>query len=154
MVIEISSAEILHRVRDIAQDELAVTTPDDTLRYKIEPGTEREDKVKMFINESVEDLSSHIWRFLSTEDMEEDASMENAPSLIPDRYVFNLDVSERRAAGKAIILKEKFATVLMESTLMRYYLSLGQVQLSQNHGQASASELKKIQTLIYTKALP
>ena len=37
MTIEISSAELLHRVRDVAQDELAVTTPDETLRYKIEP---------------------------------------------------------------------------------------------------------------------
>ena len=154
MTIEISSAEILHRVRDVAQDELAVTTPDETLRYKIEPGSEKEDKMNTYIGESVENLCSQMWRFLSPECISNYASVENESVVLPERYVFDFDISERRALGKTAILKEKFAAVIVEYTLLRYYLDLGQVQLSQNHSQVAAAELNKISSLLYTKALP
>lgn len=154
MTIEISSAEILHRVRDIAQDELAVTVPDETLRYKIEPGSEKEDKVKTFIAESVDDLCARMLRFLSRDNQQNYASVENAESILPERYVLEFDISERRAAGKAWVLAGKCAAFLVEDTLMKYYLTIGQVALSQNHAQLAAAEQNKITTLLYTKALP
>lgn len=154
MTIEISSKEILYRVRDIAQDELAVTTPDETLRYKIEPGSEKEDKVKMFISESFENLCSLFWRFLSEECREQFGLIDNTAVILPERYVLEFEISERRAAGKTNIVTQKCATFLVQDTLMRYYLSVGQVNLAQNHAQASLGEQKNISTLIYTKALP
>lgn len=154
MRIEISSAEILHRVRDIAQDELAATTQDETLRYKIEPGTEKEDKVKTFIGESFENLGELLWRFLSVEGQGYFGSVENSATVLPQKYVFDFDISERRAAGKASILTAKCATVIVQDTLARHYESVGQTQLAQNHAQLAAAEQKNISKLLYTKALP
>lgn len=154
MIIEISSAEILHRVRDIAQDELAVTIPDETLRYKIEPGSEKEDKVKTFISSSVEDFCALAWRFLSDESQQRYGWVENSEVVLPERYCFKFDVSERRAAGKASIITNKSASYLVENTLQKYYLSIGQVALAQNHAQQASAEMNLISTLLYTKALP
>lgn len=154
MIVEISPKEILYRVRDIAQDELAVTTPDETLRYKIEPGSEKEDKVKMFISESFENLCSQVLRFLSSETQGYFAGVDNAAIELPDRFVLEFEISERRAAGKAAIVANKCAKYIAENTLLNYYLSVGQVNLAQNHGQVAAAELNKISTLLYTKALP
>lgn len=154
MRIEINSAEILHRVRDIAQDELAATTQDETLRYKIEPGTEKEDKVKTFIGQSFENLAWQLWRFLSTENQAEFWSVANSATTLPEKYVFDFDVSERREAGKASILAAKCSAEVVEDTLFRYYTSVGQVQMAQNHLQQATAEQKNISTIIFTKALP
>lgn len=154
MTIEISSAEILYRVRDVAQDELAVSVPDETLRYKIEPGSEKEDKVKSFIAQAVEDLCSRVWRFLSDKSHQDYAMIDNAAETLPERYVFEFEISERRAFGKANMLANKFISYAVEYALMNYYLTIGQVALSQNHAQLAALDQNKISNLLYTKALP
>ena len=154
MIIEISPKEILYRVRDIAQDELAVTTPDETLRYKIDPGSEKEDKVKAFINESFENLCNLFWRFLSEDSRYRYGAVENTDVVLPDKYVLEFEISERRAAGKTAIVTGKCATFLVQDTLMRYYLSVGLVNLAQNHANASSAEQRNLSSLLYTKALP
>lgn len=154
MTIEISPAEILYRVRDKAQDELAVSVPDETLRYKIEPGSEKEDKVKTYILESFEDLCASVWRFLSEKTQSDYVDIGNSATALPDRFVLEFSISERRAAGKAAMVANKCMAFFVEFTLARYYLDIGQVALSQNHSLLAVGEQDKISKLLYTKALP
>ena len=73
---------------------------------------------------------------------------------IPDAYVYELDLSPRRAVGKAQQLTDVMHDYLVHSTLMRFYDAVNGTELKAKHEDAANAASIQLVKLLYTKARP
>lgn len=119
-------------------------------RYLIEAGTEKNDEIYADIILANDSLKGILQTFLIDCLVEQYDDMQQ----IPDAYVYELDLSPRRAVGKAQQLTDVMHDYLVHSTLMRFYDAVNGAELKAKHETAANAASIQLVNLLYTKARP
>lgn len=149
MKIIIHKKEVLFDVMNKSHEEVA-GIPDAEARYRIEAGEHKMNELERALAEVGSKLARRVHRYL-VEYYEQEAC--NAPSL-PEAFVYEFDFSERRMAGKAQPLADAMHSFLVHYTLAKFYASVSQTELSNNHSKSTQEAMSDIDELINTKAAP
>lgn len=155
MTISISTAEVLHHIRRLAHIELENTIPDETARYKVEPGTEKLDELRRMLLNSFGNLTELLSRFLIFTGTDSDSyAITNAAPTLPDSFSLELDSTSRRLAGKAQAVGSACFSYLTNAVLVEYYSSVAQPNLVDAHVKLLAKDTEVLNKSIYTKTQP
>ena len=73
---------------------------------------------------------------------------------IPESFVYDLALSERRAEGKAQPLTDYMHNFVVHLTLSRFYSAVSQQELSNIHSQLALDTAGLLEEMIYTKKPP
>ena len=149
MVIELYTIEILSRIRATSHREVAAI-PDADARYLAEAGTEKAEELNRCVTDAASRLYGRCSRFLS----QSYETRKDNFSLLPDSYVYDFILSERRAVGKAEPLAEAMNTFMVEYALSKFYSIVNQGDLSNKHSLLAIDAGNQIDQLLYTKQPP
>lgn len=155
MTITISTAEILHNVRRLAHIELESAIPDETARYKVEPGSEKLDELKRILLNAFGNLTELLSRFLVFSGTVSDSyTITNAAPTLPEDFTFSLDSTSRRMVGKAQSIGSACFSYLTNAVLVEYYSSIALPNLVKTHAELLEKDTAVLNSSIYTKTQP
>lgn len=123
---------------------------DPEARDNARAGITKTDEINRCILDALGQLERRCLRFL-TETIVQDAS--DAGSL-PNSYVFDLNLSERRAANKIPALTAVMHDYAVQHALARYYETVHQAELSAAHAKSAEGYGIQIDELLYHKQPP
>ena len=150
MLITLSVEEILKDIKKKSHREVEERIPDVEARYRAEAGTEKEDEITRCMVEAASALSHRLHRYLRTWYQDE---VDNQLA-IPEAFVYDLSLSERRSEGKAQPLADFMHNFVVHLTLSRFYSTVSQQELSNIHSQLALDTAGMLEELIYTKKPP
>lgn len=119
-------------------------------RYLIEAGTEKDDEIYAGIVNANDSLKMLLHTFLV--DCVIDYTDDQVQA--PESYIYELDLTPRRAVGKAQPLADAMHEYLVHAALMRVYEAVNGTELRAKHEAAANAAAGQITTLLYTKARP
>lgn len=149
MRIVICKKEVLFDVMNKSHEEVA-GIEDAEARYRIEAGEHKMNELERDLAEVSTKLARRVHRYLD-EYYEQEA--DNSLSL-PEAFVYEFTFSERRMVGKAQPLADAMHSFLVHYTLAKFYASVSQTELSNNHSKFTQEAMSDIEELINTKAAP
>lgn len=149
MILSLSVPVILRDIKVKSHYEVSVIT-DAEARYRIEAGTEKEEEIYRDMTDVASALSRRLRRYL-VEYYQEEASNEVS---IPDAFVYDLEVSDRRADNLLQPLTDAAHDYVVHYTLAKFYSSVSQVDLSNKHSVLTEEAAKTIENLLYSKQPP
>lgn len=150
MLITLSVEEIMRDIKKKSHREVEEKIPDVEARYRAEAGTEKEDEITRCMVEAASTLSLRLHRYLRTWYQDE----VDDQLAIPEAFVYDLSLSERRAEGKAQPLADCMHNFIVHLTLARFYSTVSQQELSNIHSVQSLDTQKQLEELLYTKLPP
>lgn len=149
MVIKLYTEELVSNIRSISHHEVA-EIPDVEARYRAEAGSEKLPFIYKGISEGVGRLVRRCHRFLQGGyAKEKDNAME-----LPPELVFDFNISERRAVGKAEPLAEEMSSLVVHYALSRFYSNVSQPDLSNKHSLLAIEAGNEIDNMLYSKLPP
>lgn len=146
----INTGEALRDLRKKSQLETE-TVEDVETRYKFEAGQDKDEELFRCMQFADALLRTRLGRFLASDIDQSCAKNEYG---IPENYVYDLIVGERRADGLAVRMVEMLHDYMVSTTLAKYYQTVGAVQLGQARAQSSNATGDLIQRELYTKKPP
>ena len=149
MTLYLSVQELLKDIKQKSHYEVSAIA-DVEARYRVQAGTEKEEQIYRTMLEVATSLAHRLRRFLNDYYQEE---ADNRIS-IPDAFVYDLDISDRRAVNLAQPLTDVCHSYIVHYTLSKFYATVSQGDLSNMHSQATAEAANQIDALIYTKQPP
>lgn len=149
MVITLTTAEIVKRVKAVSHREVAEIA-DTEARYRAEAGSEKIGMLNLCMDDAKRRLCSVCRRFLRATRNESAGNIE----AIPNNYVFEFTLSERRATNSAEPLAEAMNTFMVEYTLSKFYSNVSQGDLSNKHSLLAVEAGDQIQQILFTKMPP
>lgn len=149
MVITLYVSNIISQMRAISHREVSAID-DAEARYRAEAGTEKMDDIRHCVDDAYKRLLGRCSRFLK--DSYTTATSDNIG--IPESYVIELSLSERRAINKADPLEEAMHNFVVEYALSKFYSNVSQGDLSNKHSLAALDAGNNLETLLYTKQPP
>ena len=149
MVITLKYANILNDMKAKSQLEVAnIADPD--ARYRAQVGTEKTVEIQRCISRAVNLLAHQCRRFLVntyTESATDDIS-------VPEQYVFEFSMSERRMVGATEPLQEEMHAFSVHYALAQFYSSVSQQELSNIHSKLTQEAQVNIMAILYHKNPP
>lgn len=149
MLITLQVEELLRDLKKKSHEEVKAIE-DIEARYRAEAGTEKEHEIMRCMVEAASALSRRLWRYLRNYYQDESDNQ----LAIPEAFVYDLVMSERRAEGKAQQLADYMHTFIVHLTLSRFYSTVSQQELSNKHSLQSLEDAKQLDELIYSKLPP
>lgn len=156
ITIRINSAEVLYDIKSKSHTEVTVAVPDESQRYRIEAGTEKEDEIKRCIEQAFAEASGMLARWLIGEytDDGDITTYKNQAVSLPDYLVFYFDWSERRYREKHATLTTLLFSLIVNLAMERFYLSVQAEALAKVRAGQAQSDMSQIQSLVYYKGAP
>jgi len=149
MVIELYTQELLNDLRMKSHQEVS-GIEDVEARYRVEAGSEKLEDITRCLGEGIGALRHRCIRFMK----EEITEISDNTSSLPDKIVFDLSLSERRAIGKSEPLTKAMHTLVVEYSLSKFYSDVNQMELSNKHSALALGAGATIDDLLYTKMPP
>ena len=150
MLIVLSVEELMRDIKKKSHREVEERIADVEARYRAEAGTEKEDEITRCMVEAASALSHRLHRYLRTWYQDE----VDDQLAIPESFVYDLALSERRAEGKAQPLTDYMHNFVVHLTLSRFYSAVSQQELSNIHSQLALDTAGLLEEMIYTKKPP
>lgn len=150
MLIVLNVSELMRDIKKKSHREVEERIADVEARYRAEAGTEKEDEITRCMVEAASNLSHHLHRYLRTWYQDE----VDDQLALPDAFVYDLSLSERRAEGKAQPLADYMHSFVVDLTLSRFYSSVSQQDLSNIHSQKALETARLLEDMLYTKKPP
>lgn len=155
MEITLYTDKIFRELERLSRQEAAgIQDPD--VRYSAEVGTNNREEIYRELTYAVGSLKRVMHRVLKRAVVREveQKTADNLVFAIPDSIVFELAMSERRAANKVVPLCDKMQEFLVNLILTRHYANVGQGEMSKNRSLRAIEIGNEIDELIYTKEPP
>lgn len=149
MVVELKAQLLLIRLKSISHREVA-EIPNVEARYRAEAGSEKEEDLKQCIIDGNAMCSHRVIRFLRRT---YDNQVDNTP-VWPDKFSYELELSERRLANKGGALQTAMADFVLHYALSEFYSHVSQGELSNKHSLLANAAAITIDNLLYTKLPP
>ena len=149
MTLELSIPVLLKDIKSKSYYDVQGITDVET-RYRIQAGTEKEQEIYRTMVEVASTLSHRLRRFLA-EYYQEEANNELS---VPDSFVYELEVSDRRADNLLQPLTDAAHSYVVHYTLSKFYATVSQGDLSNKHSAMTADAAKSIDEILYTKQPP
>lgn len=150
MVIELKTENIIRGIKVTSHREVAeIADPD--ARYRAEAGTEKHKEIYRCVVEAIGKLQHRCLRFLS--ENYKGYRNDNAAEL-PNEFVFEFDMAERRAMGKTDSLAATMHAFAVEYALSKFYSVVSQPDLSNKHSLLAMEAGKELDLLLYSKNPP
>lgn len=111
------------------------------------------DELERAFKGALADLTNLLARFLTDETVVSTATVGNAPG-VEDSYAYVFTGGERRFGGKVQLMADKMHSYMVNMALSRFYISVGQANLSSARANLAASDGAALVTAIYSKAQP
>lgn len=150
MLIVLNVSELMRDIKKKSHREVEEKIPDVEARYRAEAGTEKEDEITRCMVEAASALAHRLHRYLRIWYQDE----VDDQLAIPEGFVYDLGLSERRAEGKAQPLADYMHNFVVDLTLSRFYSSVSQQDLSNIHSQKALETARLLEEMIYTKKPP
>ncbi len=146
MKVGINIKELLFNIYSVSHTEVAnIENP--VFRYNVEAGTEKEEMLRVFIDEGIAEITSNFERFLfEQQDTVGDNSFEDKVS-----YIFNFRIADRRQSGSADVIARKINAVLTNYVLAKHYISVAYMDLAKIHSDQLLVEMKQLEREVFTK---
>lgn len=149
MVITLYTEELVNRIRSISHREVAEIADVDA-RYRAEAGSEKMEEIYHCVDDAAGRLKARCFRFLKSEYTKRRDNVLD----VPESYVFEFVLSERRAIGKADALLEAMYTFMAEYALSKFYSIVSVGELSNKHSLLALEAGNMIDSLLYVKQPP
>ena len=158
MRVDINTIELVYAIRRESYAELAVLIQDEDLRYKTEPGSERNEELKKYIKESFSELMSALTRFIqvipSMQDEDGGVHLDDLSDHLPDVMGIDFKHSERRLTGKIDLVARLCNEYLIHSVLFKHYRTVGQLDLAKSRSEMAAACIERVSALLHLKGEP
>ena len=148
MKITLMYSELLYDIQSKNRTEV-MGIPETAARYRAEAGKEKEDEIKRCMLDAFASLTLTCMRFLRGEVV----PMDNEPE-VPSFFEIDIIGSERRLGGKMTAIADVMHSMLVNMTLSRFYLGVGQSDLAQVRDSLAAADVNSLKRLIYSKQPP
>ena len=149
MIISLSISEILASIKRKSHYEVSGIA-DAEERYRVQAGTEKETEIFELILRVASTLNHRLRRFLRESYQEENDNRQ----AIPEAFVFDLDVTDRRSDNLGQSLTDAMHNYVVHYTLSKYYADVSQGELSNKHSAEAIEYGNLIDRIIYTKQPP
>ena len=149
MTIYLNVSELLFDIRNKSHEECA-NIADVEARYRAEAGHHKDDELLRSMTEVTSRLAKLVRRYLNS--FFQNGAENNVN--IPEAYVYDLDFSPRRSAGKAQPLADLMHSYVVHYTLAKFYATVSQGDLSNVHSMLAQDAGNEIEALIYDKKPP
>lgn len=113
----------------------------------------KSDELERAFTGSLADLGNLLARFLTDATVTATATAGNAPG-VEESYRYEFTASERRYSGKVRLIADKMHSYVVNMALSRFYVSVGQANLSAAHANLAASDGAALVTALYSKSQP
>ena len=149
MTITLSIDELLTDITNKSHLETeGIESPD--IKYRVQVGSEKKDEIFRLLLSVSSSLTRLVHRYLVRTYIQE---TDNGISM-PEAFVYELTMSERREAGKSQPLADKMHDYLVHYTLAKFYASVGQGEFSNAHSAQTQVASAEIESLLYDKRPP
>ncbi len=142
--------ELLLDIRNKSHEECATAIADTEARYRAEAGNHKNLELFRCIAEVGSALSRSLHRYLV--DYFQDEADNN--DTLPQSLVYELNLSERRASGKAQPLADAMHQYVVHYALAKFYATVSQTELSNKHSTLTQDASQTIDALLLTKKPP
>ena len=149
MKVVLLTSELLFDIATISHLEVA-QIEDLDLAYRSEAGKDKEEEVTRCITSAVVSLVALCNRFRLAVTTEE---VDNTLNL-PERFILNLDITDRRARGKEQAIADCMHNIIVDNSLVKFYLNVQQPDLSKMHSASLAESIEMLRLLLFSKNPP
>lgn len=149
MEIILSVEDLLKAIKQESHREVEGIENAET-RYRVQAGTEKEQDIYRCMVESASALRHRVRRYLRAY-WQQEADNQLA---LPESFVYEFTMSERRSVGKAQPLADHMASFIKHLTLSKFYAMVSQGDLSNKHSTIALDEANTIEDMIYSKQPP
>lgn len=149
MTITIYTPPILAEVRQRSHMEVQ-DIKDPEARDNARAGLDKMDELTRDLREAFGQVLHRCERFL----VRNFTFAADNISGIPEAYMFEFRVSERRFANKADALMEAINGFVVSHILTRFYITVGHADFAQRHQAEEQEFLAQIDEILYTKLPP
>lgn len=148
LTIIIDRSEVVKDIRLKSRGELALLTPEQ--RYPLEAGTDKDDEIARDILLAVANIKRVLAKYLAMSD--ESFADDNLG--VPQEFVFEFDISDRRLDGKAQAVADLMHSYIASMSLSRYYASTPNADLVAKHSGEALRIRDELSALLALKKAP
>lgn len=145
MVIKLYTQKILLDIMNKSHETVAGRGDAET-RYRIEAGLHKKAELERDVSESVAELPAILGKWLTSEIL--DGANDVA---LPEYYEFELEMTERRAAGKGEQLSSLMHSYVVLSSLAKFYSTVAEADLSKLYTGSAEGIAARIGVVMHTK---
>jgi hypothetical protein len=149
MRIVLEVAELLFDIRNKSHEECASIT-DVEARYRAEAGHHKDEE----IFRSLVGVNSSLTRLVRRYLVDSIALEADDNASIPDSFVYEFEISQRRADNLTQPMADAMHDYLVHYTLAKFYATVSQGDLSNKHSALTQAAATEIEELLYTKKPP
>lgn len=152
MTITITYSTLLNDLLEKSHLEVA-SIPDPDARYRTEAGTEKLPEIRRCLDDGAMLLKGRCARFLLEDSsFTPDSSDNSLPTVVS--YVYEFDLTSRRAAGKTEALKNTIENFIVHYALSKFYASVNQGEFSNKHSLLAVEASNNLDMLLFSKHPP
>lgn len=126
---------------------------DDLTRYNVEAGSEREQLVVSSIAGALAEVRVSLSRWLDS-DGGGDMASQTPMTTLPDRVIYTFSFADRRAFGKEELMGDLMRELVVQLSLVRYWIGVGQAKLSEASAGLSKVAYAGLDVMLRTKRPP
>ena len=149
MRIILDIAELLLDIRNKSHEECASIT-DVEARFRAEAGNHKNLELFRTLLEVNSSLTRLVRRYL----MEYIAIEANDNAELPESFVYEFEISQRRSDNLAQPLTDAMHSYLVHYTLAKFYATVSQTEFSNKHSTLTQSAATEVEELLFTKKPP
>lgn len=150
MEIIINIDEILFDIRNKSHEECSAAIADAEARFRAEAGNHKNEELYRSLRSVHAALQRRVVRFLRNSHEKTGAN----DMYIPTSFVYEFEMSERRAQGKVQALADAMHDYLVHYTLAKFYATVTQGELSNKHSLLTGECEAEIMAILYDKMPP
>lgn len=149
MTIELFTDPIIREIRQKSHLEVQ-DIADPAARDNARAGLDKIEEIRRCMEGGVAQVRSRCIRFLSRDYSQ---WADDAQS-IPESYIFEISLSQRRGANKAEPLTAAMHDLIVQYALARFYSTVNQTALSNTHSMLAIAAGDLLSGLLFTKQAP
>ncbi len=149
MTITINTEPILLEIRQKSHLEVQ-DIQDPEARDNARAGLDKMDEIRRCLEDGISQVRRRCLRFLRNEY----AHWADDTRAVPESYVFDFSMSERRSLGKAQPLTDAMHDLAVQYALSKFYATVNQKELSNKHSVMALEAGRQIDELLYEKLPP
>lgn len=149
MKVVLDIKELLFDIRNKSHEECASIT-DVEARFRAEAGNHKNEELFRTLVEVNSSLTRLVRRYL----MEFIAIEANDNAELPESFVYEFEISQRRADNLAQPLADQMHAYLVHYALAKFYATVSQTEMSNKHSTLTQAAATEVEELLFTKKPP